>query len=440
MSAPVLSVEQLRQAVDAYRLAHDGRFPTSAEGWALPGLAWGTVDARLRDGACGLPGGTTLSKWLDEAYPAERSSTPYTSASLRDWVTAYREANGGAFPHVDTGAIPGTDRTWKNVNDALRRGLAFTKCRSLSTWLDDQFPHDRRKKAALITSDLILTLVEAYRAEHDGEFPYRETGKVAGINMTWTQLDNALLQGGKSLAKWLAKRHPEFVELPEQRLRTWVEDYARENERALPAQKSGDILGTGWSWQLVDRAFRTGAMAWATSGSLSAWLDATFPAERFLSSANLRMWVDEHLATHGTFPTKDSALPVAETSSWTWRRIDRAMHSASCGWPEKSSLSRWLDRQYPDLRTLNPGNLQAWVADYLVRHLEYPTKQSLEPAAPGGHWSWAEIDLALQRESSGWKGKTTLESWIKAHMAPVTHEADELFEIECEGHEGPALA
>lgn len=430
MSTVMITVEQLRQAVEAHRLAKDGRFPTSAEGWALPGLAWGTIDTRLRDGACGLPGGTSLSRWLDDAYLAERTS-PYTSASLRAWVTAHRNANDGAFPHVDTGAIPGTDRTWKNVNDALRRGLDFTKCRSFSSWLDDQFPLDRRKKAALITSDLILVLVEAYRAEHDGEFPYRESGKVAGLNMTWTQLDNALRQGGKSLAKWLGKRYPEFVEVPEQRLLAWIEDYASANDRALPSQKSGEILGTGWTWHLVDRALRSGAWRWAKADGLAAWLDATFPAERILSPEAVRTWVDEHLHAHGTFPTKDSALRVAENSSWTWQRIHGAMVAASYGWPQKSSLAAWLDRQYPELRALTPANLHVWVVGYATRHGQYPTSHSLGPAAPGGHWNWLEIDKALRRESAGWQGRTTLEVWIQANLGAAEEDAVP-YEIELE--------
>lgn len=435
MSTVMITIEQLRQAVEAHRLANGGRFPTSAEGWALPGLAWGTIDTRLRDGACGLPGGSSLSRWLDDAYPAERTS-PYTSASLRAWVTAHRNANGGAFPHVDTGAIPGTDRTWKNVNDALRRGLDFTKCRSFSSWLDDQFPLDRRKKAALITSNLILVLVEAYRAENDGEFPYRESGKVAGLNMTWTQLDNALRQGGKSLAKWLGKRYPEFVEVPEHRLLAWVEAYARENDRALPAQQSGEIFGTGWTWHLVDRALRSGAWSWAKAGGLSAWLDATFPAERFLTPENVRAWADAHLDTHGTFPTKESALRVAEGSCWTWQRIHGAMMAGSYGWPEKLSLARWFDREYPDLRMLTPDNLHAWVTDYVARHCRYPTEQSFEPAAHGAHWNWAEIDTALKRESAGWKGRTTLASWIEAQKVPDPRQIREHLDDYCEEQNG----
>lgn len=423
MSGPMISVEQLRQAVDAYRLAHGGRFPTAYDDDALPGLTWERIDSRLRDGHRGLPGGTSLSKWLDEAYPAERYQAPITSASMLAWVTAHLAANGGDFPHVASGQIPGVNRTWMNLNDALRkRQLAFTRCSSLSAWLDEQFPLDRKKPAARLTANMILELVDGYRAEHDGAFPYRESGKVAGLNMTWTQLDNALRQGGKSLAKWLVKRYPDFVEVPEQRLRAWVDEYARESERALPTSASGEIPGTGWTWTQVDRAFRSGAWRWSTDNSLSAWLDATFPAERILTPANVRTWVENHVALHGSFPTKDSSTPVAGESAWTWRRINSAMTTGSHGWSTKVTLAAWLDRQYADLRLLTPKNLHAWVSNYMAAHGQYPARQSLEPAAPGAHWNWFEIDKALRRESAGWHGRTTLSTWIDAHM-PLTEVA-----------------
>lgn len=59
---PIITIEQLRQAVDAYRLAHGGRFPAAADDDALPGLTWERIDNRLREGHRGLPGRTSLAK------------------------------------------------------------------------------------------------------------------------------------------------------------------------------------------------------------------------------------------------------------------------------------------------------------------------------------------------------------------------------------------
>lgn len=438
----VINIEQLRQAVDAYLVEH-GRFPTVLDGYALPGLEWSTIDYRFRGGNCGFPGGTTLSKWLDEAYPAERYVAPYTSAGMRAWVEKHRESNDGAFPHVASGQIPGANRTWMSLNDALRkRQIAFTKCDSLSTWLDEQFPLDRKKPAAQLTlrTNMIPDLVDAYRAEHDGAFPYRESGKVADFNLTWTQLDNALRQCGWSLAKWLEKRYPDFVEVPEQRLRSWVDEYAREHMRALPTIASGVIAGTGWSWAQVNRSFRSGAWRWSAADSLAAWLDTTFPAERILTPANVRTWVEDHLALHAVFPTKESNAPVATESAWTWKRINSAMVAGSYCWPVKTTLSEWLDDVYPGYRILSPGNLYAWVSSYATAHSQYPTRQSLEPVAPGAHWNWFEIDKALRRETGGWQGRTTLSSWIDANVLPLEDDPVEVPEGDHEAFDMPAPA
>lgn len=438
MSAPAVSIEQLWQAVDAFRLAHDGRFPTLNDDYALPGLARGTIDNRLRDGHRGLPGSTSLSKWLDEAYPVERFVASITSANLHAWVKGHRSANAGAFPHIGSGTILGANRTWQSIHEALRDSdFPFTKCKSLSGWLDDQFPLDRRKKATLITADLIVGAVDAYRAEHRGEFPYRESGKLGGLNLTWTQIDNALRQGGKSLAKWLSKRYPDFVEVSERRLLAWTEDFANQNARALPTMKSGEIAGTGWSWLQVDRAFRSGAWRWAAVDTLSKWLDTAYPAERILTPENVRKWVASHIESHGTFPSSESTAPVAENSAWTWPYINATMVRGSFGWVEKCSLAAWLDNQYPDDRMLTPRTLHAWVTNYAAAHGLLPDRHSLEPASAGAHWNWFEVDKALQRESAGWQGRTTLADWIAENVAPAI---DDTLEEADTAAEAPAFA
>lgn len=427
MSArPPITIEQLREAVDQHRQANGGRFPTHQGHCDHLGLAWSTVDTALREGYRGLPGGSTLRKWIDETYPAERYAPPYTSANIRAWVVAHREAHEGSFPTVESGPIAGVNRTWMDVNDSMRKKqLPFTRCLSLSTWLDDQFPLDRTKKAARITAGMILVLVEAFRAERDGDFPYRDSGKVAGLNMTWTQLDNAMCQAGQSLARWLKKKYPDYVELTESRLRSWVEDFADQNERLLPSQKSGEIPGTGWSWVQVDRAFRENALPWATQQGLSAWLDDAYPTERMLTPESVRAWVADYVDQFGWYPSKDSAVPVAEQSGWTWPRINSAMVAGSFGWTEKMTLRAWLDREYPTNRALTPENLRNWVSEYAAEHGAYPTRASLGAASPRGYWDWCEIDNALVRQSAGWKGRTSLNAWIQSHMAPAARPAEE---------------
>jgi hypothetical protein len=70
---PDLSVEQILAWADAHRL-RAGRWPTRLSS-PIHGAPAGTtrtaVDAALHGGLCGLPGGTTLRRFLDKRRGAE---------------------------------------------------------------------------------------------------------------------------------------------------------------------------------------------------------------------------------------------------------------------------------------------------------------------------------------------------------------------------------
>lgn len=355
-----------------------------------------------------------------------------SGAMVQQWVAAHLAANNGTLPHAHSGAIPGADRTWLSVNDAIRtRKVTFTTCTSLAEWLADQYPQLKRNRSARLTADRISELVAAYRAANSGDFPFRESGRIADLNFTWAHLDNTFIQAGSSLASWMQKRYPDFEEVPEARLRRWVEDYADRNDRSLPTARSGPIEGTGWTWAQVESAMIRGAWRWVVGESLARWLDRTYPDERILTPANLRQWVEDHVATHGLFPTKDSGTSVAANSGWSWGRINNAMEHGSMGWPERLRLNAWLDREYPALRLLTPLNLHAWVGGHAAVHGHYPTRQSTGFAAAGGRWTWLAVDNALRRETAGWVGKTTLADWIYQTMPVLPQEIDaELGEVE----------
>ena len=109
----------------------------------------------------------------------------------------------------------------------------------------------------------------------------------------------------------------------------------------------------------------------------------------------------------------------------------------SFGWGEKCSLAAWLDSQYPHDRMLTPRNLHAWVTNYADAHARLPDRHSLEPASPGAHWNWFEVDKALRRESAGWQGRTTLADWIAENVAPAI---DDTLDEADTAAEAPAFA
>lgn len=60
-----ITFEQLREAVDQYRLVNGGRFPTGHGHCAPLGVAWSTVDNALVRQSAGWKGRTSLNAWIE---------------------------------------------------------------------------------------------------------------------------------------------------------------------------------------------------------------------------------------------------------------------------------------------------------------------------------------------------------------------------------------
>lgn len=96
---------------------------------------WGMIDAALRYGRRGLPGGSSLSAFLIEHRPVDTvgsrrryrtSKAKLALDEIRTWAKNHRKRTG-EWPHSDSGLVHFQARlTWRIVDIALRRG-----CRGL---------------------------------------------------------------------------------------------------------------------------------------------------------------------------------------------------------------------------------------------------------------------------------------------------------------------
>jgi hypothetical protein len=92
-----------------------------------PGQTWVAVDAALRAGCRGLPGGETLCGLLCRARGQPGSngrpaSFRLTVAQILAWADAHKE-QAGDWPKATSGPIPGAAAlTWAAVEAALRAG------------------------------------------------------------------------------------------------------------------------------------------------------------------------------------------------------------------------------------------------------------------------------------------------------------------------------
>src|SRR5690606_15074696 len=92
-----LSMARVRSWAEAHRRA-TGRYPDAHAGPVAdaPGESWSEIDAALRHGRRGLPGGTTLARLFGRSLdPAAKGPRPtLTGAQVLAWADAHPEATG----------------------------------------------------------------------------------------------------------------------------------------------------------------------------------------------------------------------------------------------------------------------------------------------------------------------------------------------------------
>jgi hypothetical protein len=123
---PDLSETQILAWADAHH-QRTGTWPGCKDGLIADALGekWTNVDAALRGGARGLPGGSSLPQLLERhrGYRNRSHLPPLTEEKILAWADA-RFRRTGAYPHCTQGAIPDAPGgTWENVDMDLREGV-----------------------------------------------------------------------------------------------------------------------------------------------------------------------------------------------------------------------------------------------------------------------------------------------------------------------------
>jgi hypothetical protein len=214
---PPFTVEQILAWADAYHQA-SGAWPSGKSGpiAQAPGETWGAVDAALREGARGLPGGSSLAQVLVQHWGMRHPLYPpgLTVEQILGWADAHREATG-LWPSYLSGAVgqaPG--ETWCAVDSALREGARGMPGGSTLARLLAQHRGVRNPKGLPpLTTRQVLAWANAHH-RRTGRWPTRLDGPVAGAppGTTWMGVDAALnqglrgLPGGSTLSRLLAKR------------------------------------------------------------------------------------------------------------------------------------------------------------------------------------------------------------------------------------------
>jgi hypothetical protein len=122
----VLSLEMILAWSQAQHAA-TGCWPHSRSGAVagIPDETWSRVDAALREGCRGLPGGSSLAQLLrTKFFPNQRRGwRPLTLEQVRAWAEAHYAATG-RWPRTTSGVVHAApSERWRNLQQALRKGL-----------------------------------------------------------------------------------------------------------------------------------------------------------------------------------------------------------------------------------------------------------------------------------------------------------------------------
>ena len=291
-----LRVEEVLAWADAHHARH-GTWPTVESG-GIPesGGSWKAINECLRGGLRGLPGGTTLARFLEEHRGVSVGKGPprLSEEQVLAWADAHFAAHG-KWPEVQSGPVPGTEEVWANIHEALRSGhRGLSPGQSLAQLLAERRGKRNPKRLPPLTEEQVLAWADAYFAAH-GKWPNESCGAVAGAQETWHGVDTALRKGLRGL--------PPGSSLP----RLLAEQRGLRNEQRLPP----------------------------------------------LTEAKILAWADAYFAAHGKWPSERSG-PVADTQE-TWRVVAEAMRRGGRGLPRRSSLARLLAQRRGVQRGSSPA-------------------------------------------------------------------------------------
>lgn len=468
---PDLTTDQILAWADQFEVRF-GRWPMKTDGRrGLTDTTWSAVDACLKNGSRGLPGGSTLAKLLLEHRGRRHKGLlpPLTPDLVLTWADEHH-ARTGDWPTQYSGSVavaPG--ETWSGVQCALNEGCrTLPGGSSIAQLLEAHRGVRNHYNLPPLTPELILGWADAHHAR-TGRWPRKDkdTGPIPDApDENWAAVDQALLvgvrglPGGSSLARLLdaerGVRNPAAVpKLEHWEILVWADHHFDRTGR-WPTANSGAIPDApGEVWSAVDAALTAGTRGLPGNDSLARLL-ARRRGKR--NSANLSPltpelilgWADAHHARTGEWPHRGSGA-VADAPGETWQAIVSALHNGRRGLPGGSSLARLLDAERgvasmgqpgtksvrPETAFRNPAavpkltveTILVWADAHHQRTGEWPKPHSGPiPEAPGEHWS--AVAAAVGTNSRGLTCGGSLAQLLAAHRGVRNHMALPPFSVE----------
>ncbi len=181
-----------------------GRWPTARSGKVAdsPQEDWNAINAALRAGYRGLPGGTTLPRFLAKHRGRRNQANPpsLTVRQILAWADAHFRRTG-RWPTAASGPIDGAGgESWALIDNALRKGrCGLPGGTSLPRLLQEQRGRRNHMNIPPLTVKQILRWADAH-FRRTGHWPTCDSGPVQGApGEHWGTIDRTLSRGGRNL-------------------------------------------------------------------------------------------------------------------------------------------------------------------------------------------------------------------------------------------------
>jgi hypothetical protein len=210
---PILPVEQILSWADAHR-RRSGRWPNLNSGpvHGAAGETWYNVNAALRDGWRGLPGGDSLARLLARSRGAPKGSAkpPLTATMILSWADDHHKKTGSWPTRTSAPVAAAPGERWAGIDTALREGFrGLPGGDNLAGLLQRERGVRGRYALPPLKEAAVLRWAKAHH-RRTGRWPSSLSGPVAEApGEKWLGIDQALrrgrrgLPGGSSLARLL---------------------------------------------------------------------------------------------------------------------------------------------------------------------------------------------------------------------------------------------
>lgn len=415
---PISPADMLRWA-DTHR-KRTGGWPHLNSG-DIPGTlgeTWHTIHSALSKGLRGLPGASSLARFLLEHRGVRYHLVlpPLRIETILSWADAHHQRTG-TWPKASSGPVEDAEgEEWSAVANALRAGQRGLKG-SLS--LARLLLRKRGVRHHLAASRLSVSRILRWADDHHartGFWPSKESGPIhSAPGEVWSAVGTALdrglrgLPGRSTLAQLLAEhrnvRNPRgLAPLTVGQILRWA-DAHYQRTGSWPKKESGPVVDApGETWKAIAMALIQRGRGLKRGGTLARLLARERGLRNHmalppLSEAQVLAWADAHHQRAGSWPQANAgAIPVAPGEFW--QAVDAALRQGHRGLPGGSSLRKLLAkhrgvRNPAALAPLTLDQILAWAEAHHEKTGRWPKRTSgIVEHVPGETWRLVNVALA----------------------------------------------